>query len=251
MGSFEMGYGDLREIFEMPARLYAIGDVHGCALELKAMTNYLRTVEKIGSEDLVIFIGDYVDRGTAVREVIDHLVEFKRDFPRTIYLKGNHEDMLLGYLDLGGSEGEVYIQNGGQTTLDSYGISVDMNAEEALALFPKEHIEFLKSLERYVIIQQFVFTHAGLNPLRDLRAQLDQDLFWIRDEFIYNLHHFDKTVIFGHTPYEDVLMHLPYKIGIDTGVVYGNFLSCVELVSQRVLQVAASAEKVTERRFEE
>jgi len=245
-----MGSGDLRELFDMPARLYAVGDVHGCSSELRVLIERLKGSEGLNSQDLVVFIGDYIDRGTAVRETLDQLVEFKHEFPRTIFLKGNHESMLLGYLELGGRDGEVYIQNGGQSTLDSYGITAGMHSEQAVDLIPKEHVEFLQSLERYVIIQNFVFAHAGLNPLRDLRAQLDEDLYWIRDEFIHNLHHFGKTIIFGHTPYEDVLVHLPYKIGIDTGVVYGNCLSCVELIGQRVIQVAAGTGKVVEKGLE-
>jgi serine/threonine protein phosphatase 1 len=86
--------------------------------------------------------------------------------------------------------------------------------------------------------------HAGLNPLRDVRSQLNEDIFWIRDEFIQNIHNFGRIVVFGHTPYEDVLVHPPYKIGIDTGLVYGNLLSVVELTKQSVLQIKRGTTEV-------
>jgi serine/threonine protein phosphatase 1 len=83
----------------------------------------------------------------------------------------------------------------------------------------------------------FLFVHAGVNPLRQLDAQVPDDILWIREEFIRNRHLLPYTVIFGHTPNREVLWHLPFKIGLDTGCVYGNKLSGLDLRSGTLLQV--------------
>ena len=85
--------------------------------------------------------------------------------------------------------------------------------------------------------------HAGLNPLRDLTAQNDNDVYWIRDEFLNNVHSFMKTVVFGHTPHQEIFIDMPFKIGIDTGLVFGNKLTCLELKSGLVFQVRRQADK--------
>lgn len=241
--------GSFREILETPSRLFALGDVHGCADELRAILDHLRGPCGFGPDDLLIAIGDYIDRGKASRVVIDQLLEFKQAFPRTIFLRGNHEDMLLGFLGFGGHQGQVYLANGGITTLREYEVRDMHDPQHVVEQIPELHLEFFRGLERYVAVGRFVFAHAGLNPLRGLASQVDEDLFWIRDEFINNIHHFDRTVVFGHTPYEDVLLHLPFKIGIDTGAVYGNMLTCFELMQGVAYQVRAGKAQVEERRF--
>lgn len=238
-----------RELFELPPRLYAIGDLHGCSQELSKLLTHLREIEQLNSKDLVVFIGDYIDRGPDSKGVVDQLLEFKKQFPTTVFLKGNHEDMLLDYLELGGRQGVVFLDNGGGDTFSSYGIPIETLPIVASQKFPPAHLDFFQSLDRYLIVGNFAFVHAGFNPLRDLQTQIDEDLFWIRDPFINNIHHFGKTVVFGHTPYEDLLVHLPYKIGIDTGVVYGNKLTCIELIGQRMLQIEAGEEVVQIRKI--
>src|SRR5581483_4017466 len=90
-------------------RVFAIADIHGCPQELSAM---LRQIDA-GSSDTVIFVGDYVDRGPSARDVIDLLIEFKREHPGAIFLKGNHEDMMLDFLGMGGNYGDSFLFNGG------------------------------------------------------------------------------------------------------------------------------------------
>lgn len=226
-----------REFVDSPKRIFAIGDIHGCVVELRTLIAHLENTQSLNSSDLVVFIGDYIDRGPDSRGVIDTLIDFQRRFANVIFLRGNHEDMFLSFLGLPGTLGEVFLANGGVQTLGSYGISPDTAPEEVVTLMPTAHYSFFLNLETYVITPNYVLVHAGLNPLRDLRSQLDEHLFWIRDEFIHNIHHFEKTVIFGHTPYQDIMMHLPYKIGIDTGLVYGNKLTCLEVVSGQVFQI--------------
>jgi serine/threonine protein phosphatase 1 len=86
--------------------------------------------------------------------------------------------------------------------------------------------------------------HAGVNPIKPLQRQNAEELLWIRQEFIHNLHPFPYTVIFGHTPQREVLFHLPYKIGIDTGLVYGGKLSCLEVVEKELFQVSKGSTRV-------
>ena len=87
------------------------------------------------------------------------------------------------------------------------------------------------------VMEPFICVHAGINPSKPLAKQTDVDLLWIRDEFIHNPHRFPYTVIFGHTPRNAVLFDLPYKIGLDTGLVYGNKLSCLEIVEKVLYQI--------------
>lgn len=236
-----------REFLDSPARIFAIGDIHGCLVELKFLLSHVEETQKLTPADLVVFIGDYIDRGPDSKGVIEYLMAFQQRFTNTIFLRGNHEDMFLSYLGLPGTLGEVFLPNGGVETLASYGIAPDTSPEEIINLMPTAHYSFFLNLESYVITPEFVLVHAGLNPLRDLRSQLDEHLFWIRDEFIHNIHHFEKTVIFGHTPYQDVMMHLPFKVGIDTGLVYGNKLTCLEVIGGRVFQIDRGDSEIVEK----
>jgi serine/threonine protein phosphatase 1 len=238
-----------REIEEIPARLFVVGDIHGCAEELNIMLAHLEANESLSDDDLIVFIGDYIDRGPSSKEVVDSLIAFHSRYPQTIFLRGNHEDMLLDFLGYEGTLGHSYLVNGGQATTQSYGCLPAPKREQLGAAIPTSHLAFFLNLERYIIVGDYVIVHAGLNPLRDVRSQLNEDIFWIRDEFIQNIHNFGRIVVFGHTPYEDVLVHPPYKIGIDTGLVYGNLLSVVELTNRRVFQIKRGAKEVTVKSF--
>ncbi len=225
-------------------RVFAIGDVHGCLDELEVLLNYLENKDNLTENDLVVFLGDYIDRGSNSRGVIDCCLSFRSRFPNTKFLKGNHEDMLLDFLGFGGRLGEAFLYNGGLETIQSYGISVFASPNEMVSNLPPEHFEFFSTLESLLVVDNFVFVHAGLNPLREIESQNDGDVCWIRDEFISNVHKFNYTVVFGHTPHDEVFLHLPFKIGIDTGLVFGNKLSCLEVKSGVIFQVLRGAEDV-------
>jgi serine/threonine protein phosphatase 1 len=231
-------------------RIFVIGDIHGCVDEPAAMLTFLQRDEKLTSGDAVVFLGDYIDRGSASRQVIDLVLNFKAKFPNTYFMKGNHEDMLMDFLGFEGRLGQAFLYNGGLETIQSYGISVFAAAHEMRAAFPKSHLDFFEKLLSVLSVDKYLCVHAGLNPLRDLDSQNDGDVLWIRDEFIANVHSFNQTVIFGHTPYKEVLLHLPYKIGIDTGLVFGNKLSCLELKSGKLLQVARGGSSVVRSRVD-
>ena len=236
----------IRLIEARPRRLFAFGDIHGCAQELEVLIEYLIAARKVDGEDLLIFIGDYIDRGPDSRRVVDYLLEVRRMWPNTVFLRGNHEEMLLDYLALGGSGGEFYLKNGGIDFFASYGISPVGPLSEIRSAIPVEHLEFFQNLEFGVSLAEFMFVHAGISPNKPLIQQSREDLLWIREEFIKSPHQLGKTVVFGHTAFNQVLVDLPYKIGIDTGAVYGNRLSAVELVNGGLFQVEVGDRSVKE-----
>ena len=230
----------IRYIENMPKRLFVIGDIHGCVEELCYMLEYLMSEQKLNQNDIVVFVGDYIDRGDNSKEVIQCLIEFKEKFTNTVFLKGNHEDMLLSYITSNRiGIRDSYLANGGVKTLESYNKPFEGEGytwEEEQNII-EQHLDFFCSLESAIIIGDYIIVHAGVNPLLPLDYQVEDDLLWIREDFICNTHPFDKTVVFGHTPYHNIFFDLPYKIGIDTGLVYGNKLSCVELVNKKVFQI--------------
>ncbi|MBL7661183.1 serine/threonine protein phosphatase [bacterium] len=226
-------------------RYFVIGDLHGCPDEPAVMLNYLVNQEGLSQDDAVIFLGDYIDRGPNSKAVIDLMIDFKKRYPATRFLKGNHEDMMLDFFGFGGRLGQAFLHNGGLETIQSYGISVFDNAEEMAAKLPEEHRNFLYNLDSIITFPGYITVHAGLNPFREINLQNDGDVFWIRDEFIANIHNFKALVVFGHTPHREVLLHQPYKIGIDTGLVFGNKLSCLELPSGKLYQIKNSSSQVT------
>jgi serine/threonine protein phosphatase 1 len=201
-------------------KIFAIGDIHGSYDRLKTL------MDKIPidfSRDTLVFIGDYIDRGPHSVEVVDYLMQLKNRVPGVIFLKGNHEDMLDKFIN--GDDRLTYLLNGGQQTLDSY---LTKPVQSDFYPIPPDHMDFFKSLRLFYETEEFIFVHAGLRPRVPLESQKPQDLLWIRDKFVSTKYDFGKRVIFGHTPLKKPLVE-PNKIGIDTGAVYGNALTCVQL----------------------
>jgi serine/threonine protein phosphatase 1 len=214
-------------------RLFAIGDIHGCPDELGVMLNAIKPV----SGDTVVFVGDYVDRGPSARDVIDLLMEQERaSGAEFVFLKGNHEDMMCSFLGMPGSYGESFLFNGGAATLDSYGVT-EKDLPEAIGHIPDPHLAFVRRLATSYLRPPYLFVHAGVVPARELEEQRTEDMLWIRQEFIFAPHRLDATVVFGHTPMRAVMVDLPYKLGIDTGLVYGGKLTCIELNEGVLYQV--------------
>jgi serine/threonine protein phosphatase 1 len=201
-------------------KIFAIGDIHG---SIDRLQDLMQKIPIDFANDTLLFIGDYIDRGPGSVEVVEYLMDLKKRVPEIILLKGNHEDMLEKYLD--GTDRFTYLLNGGQNTLDSY-LSKTQRSDSFP--IPAEHIDFFKSLRLYYETEAYIFVHAGLRPKIPLASQKTEDLLWIRDKFIYSKYNFGKPVVFGHTPLEKPLVE-PNKIGIDTGAVYGNALTCVQL----------------------
>ena len=223
-------------------RTYVIGDIHGCPDELAHLVDKL----PLNSSDRLVFLGDYVDRGPDSNGVISYLIELERTCPATVvFLKGNHEDMFLAYMGFPGKYGDMFLYNGGGATLMSYGAAPhNQTSADILLVIPPRHIKFLKDLETTFVAGNFLCVHAGVNPVKPLELQDEEEMLWIRDEFILKSHDLPYTVVFGHTPQEQVLFHLPYKVGLDTGLVYGNRLSCLELQEKTLFQIARGAKDV-------
>jgi serine/threonine protein phosphatase 1 len=201
-------------------RIYAVGDIHGCYDKLLALMDKM---DIDFESDTLVFLGDYIDRGPQSFEVVAYLADLKQRYANTIFLKGNHEEMLEKYLS--GEDRITYLVNGGQQTLESY---MNRPRPEGEPAIPSTHLEFFKSLRIYYETQNYIFVHAGLKNKVPLEKQKTEDLLWIRRRFIESKCDYGKMVVFGHTPLHEPLL-LPNKIGIDTGAVYGNRLTCVRL----------------------
>ena len=223
-------------------RAFVIGDVHGCVDEVDRLLDAAQP----GRDDTLCFLGDYVDRGPSPRRVIERLVRLSNEGPSCIFLKGNHEDMFLAFLGYPGRYGDAFCWNGGDATLASYSLH-GLEGTPAAARLPAEHRAFLLSLRSHAVLDRFFCVHAGVRPSRPLDAQSEEDLLWIRDEFIGAPHPFPYTVLFGHTPQRDVYLDLPYKVGLDTGLVYGNRLSCLEITQRELWQIERGARAVKRR----
>lgn len=222
-------------------RFFVVGDIHACPQELEDLI----TACALEREDRLVFLGDYIDRGPGAREVVDFLLDLQADqvCPMT-FLKGNHEDMLLDFLGYAGHFGESFLVNGGIATLKSYGLTEGRQGQQAALHFPSQHLEFFQQLERYVAFGDTLCVHAGVSPIQSLDKQDEESLFWIRQEFITHPHSLPYTVLFGHTPQREVLLDLPYKVGLDTGLVYGGKLSCLEMTEKKLLQVRKGVRRV-------
>ncbi|HNZ10608.1 MAG TPA: metallophosphoesterase family protein [Smithellaceae bacterium] len=212
-------------------KIFAIGDIHGCFDKLQRL---ILEIKADPANDTLVFIGDYIDRVDGGRDVVDYILKLKKTFQNVICLRGNHESMLLRFLD--GVEDDIYLANGGFATLKAYGISRSDTPKVRKKKIPPDHLKFFKSLLPYYETDQFIFVHAGLIPGRELNEQSLYDMQWIRQTFIDSDDDFGKQVVFGHTHFSEPLVE-DNKIGIDTGAVYGGRLTCVELPALKFYQV--------------
>ncbi len=221
------------------SRTFVIGDIHGCVDEL----NYLLDAIAPTTDDTVCFLGDYIDRGPSPKAVIDRLLRLQTEGPTCVFLKGNHEDMLLDFMGYPGNRGVFYLAGGGDETLEDYGVTVQ-SPQKTVQELPPDHLEFFLNLQDFWYWEDFLCIHAGVRPTRPLDKQAPFDWYWIRKDFILHPHPFPYTVVFGHTVQRDVLLQLPYKIGLDTGVAGGGMLSCLELKEKDLFQIRRREKEV-------
>lgn len=203
-------------------RIYAIGDIHGCASRLETLLDRLDIDAR---NDRLVFVGDYIDRGPDSKDVVDIILDLMERIDQVVCLLGNHEQMFLDYY-LHEREPEMFLANGGYHTLTSYGFQ--RSRQDRSFRMPDRHLRFYESLPAFYETDDHIFVHAGLRPGIPLREQTLYDLIWMRYEFIRSSFDFGKRVVFGHTPFSVPLV-APNKIGIDTGAVYGGSLTCLEL----------------------
>ncbi len=229
-----------------PPRTFVIGDIHGCVTELY----YLLDAIAPTSDDTVCFLGDYIDRGPSPKAVIDRLIQLQTEGPTCVFLKGNHEDRFLSYLGFPGNYGDVFLRGGGDRTVQDYGIA-HHTPKTAASYLPEAHLQFFLNLRDAWCVDNFLCVHAGVRPSRSLHDQWSYDLFSIRKDFYPYPHPFPYTVLFGHTARQEVFLDFPYKIGLDTGVVYGNKLSCLELHEKSLLQIKYGQRQISHRNLQE
>lgn len=233
--------------------IYAVGDVHGRHDLLQPL---LRDIAADALESapparpMLVFLGDYVDRGPDSAKVIDLVLEMESSGAfETRALKGNHEEALLEFL-ADPAFGPTWFEHGGGATLAAYGVSppatrTDMGAWAAArdafaAVLPARHLRFCETLELMVTVGDYAFVHAGVRPGVPLDQQSEKDLLWIRGEFLEARPGFDKVIVHGHTPMQSPQL-LPHRLGVDTGAYATGVLTAVRLddSGQRLLQASA------------
>ncbi len=220
-------------------RLYAVGDVHGrCDLLERLLGTIQRDAQRSrAARRVIVFLGDYVDRGSQSRDVVELLCAGPPATPqwagfRWVCLRGNHEDAMLSFLD-DLSAGPSWLANGGLATIESYADTAWLDIDDLPALqvllrrsLPDEHRAFLENLAYRHVEGDYYLVHAGVRPGVDLESQRPQDLMWIRNEFLSSDADHGKLVVHGHTIAAAPQVR-PNRIGIDTGAYYSGRLTAL------------------------
>jgi len=230
-------------------RVYCIGDIHGCLDLLQMLHEKIIAHAKnyTGTKKLV-YVGDYIDRGLDSKGVIDLLLDKPLKGFEIIYLRGNHEQSLLEFLD-DPVRTRNWLTYGGLDTLVSYGVrmaKLPTNDTEMYSLcdqlderIPTSHLKFMTNTQFHFTEGNYFFTHAGIKPGVSLQNQKNSDLLWIRDKFISSILHHEKIVVHGHTVVKEV-ESLPNRISIDTGAYATGKLTCLVLENDKLLTIQTS-----------
>lgn len=221
------------------SRVYAIGDIHGRA-DLLAELHELITAdaaESAAERRVIVYLGDYVDRGPDSAGVLEILSGPPLETFEAVYLKGNHEDLMLRYIDEGALM-RAWMSNGGSATLKSYGVSTlsILLGESGSARMRRKlaeavsdgHRSFLDRLSLSHEEGDYFFVHAGVRPGIAIADQEPEDLMWIRHDFLNAEDDFGKMIVHGHSirTQPDVMAN---RIGIDTGAYESGRLTCLVL----------------------
>ena len=223
--------------------IFAIGDIHGCLDELTSLHKKILTHDKFDvKNDLIIYLGDYIDRGKNSKEVINQILKLKNNKIKTVNLMGNHDEFMIDFLFNNKNNIENWLNFGLDQTLRSYGIEVvdfikdgfsddiiEQLRKTLLSKMSEEHINFFKNLELLFSSENYLLVHAGIDPKKTLEDQTKEDFLWSRSEDFFNKDFkADKIIVHGHTPEESIVNHT-YRINIDTGCYFSGKLSCVLL----------------------
>lgn len=226
------------------ALVYAIGDIHGRFDLLKKLLHTIeadRAIEWGVRDTYVVFLGDYVDRGFQSREVIEFLMSYRPDGITPVFLRGNHEDLMLQFLD-DPMVADLWLRVGGEATLVSYGVDMHgagiggdvLAASEAFArALPPEHRQFLETLEVSWRLGDYLFVHAGIRPGVPLEAQRRRDMTTIRQDFTLSGADFGLCVVHGHSGVREA-SHCGNRIAVDTGAFATGVLSAAVLCGSEV-----------------
>jgi serine/threonine protein phosphatase 1 len=230
-------------------RILAIGDIHGCSVALDALLEAVNP----GPGDLVIMLGDYIDRGPDSKGVVDRLIRLHETMD-IVFLAGNHEEMALEWRDKNGTAALTWWANGGLPTLRSYcqgderwliemfwkSFSSTLTGEfhaAACALIPQTHWDFLENCIDWYETDDYIFVHGQLDPDLGLAEQSPHELHWARFHISQKPHRSGKKVICAHTPQ---VSGLPTDIGhavcIDTYLYGGQWLTCLDVRAGKYYQ---------------
>lgn len=224
--------------------VYAVGDIHGrydLLKDLLAQVLVDAQGRAAGRRPVLVLLGDYVDRGPQSAEVVEALtwLQGRRDLEIHV-LKGNHEQALLEFLD-DPERGGPWLGFGGAETLASYGVAVPSGPQELvaardalLARMPAAHLRRLQSLETLLVIGDYAFVHAGVRPGVALSAQVEEDLLWIRRDFLQSDGPFGKIIVHGHTWRDERPEVLEHRMGVDTGAYSTGVLTALRLEDDAV-----------------
>ena len=220
-------------------RVYAVGDVHGEVRALSQLLGRIREDARGADErrQVLVLLGDYVDRGPDSREVIELLLNDPAPGFETRFIRGNHDAWLLAFLN-NSALGVEWLNAGGGATLLSYGVSAPPGPrtparmaslrDELERLLPARHRRFLEALLPYHIEGGYAFVHAGLRPGVPIDRQREADLLWGREEFLASRHDHGVVVVHGHSVVDEPEVR-PNRIGIDTGAFATGRLTCLVL----------------------
>jgi serine/threonine protein phosphatase 1 len=204
----------------MPTHI-AIGDIHGMFLSLGTL------LMKLPEEGELVFLGDYIDRGSGSKQVITYLQLIDRVRP-CIFLRGNHEQWAIDTASGDPHDNQYWLSNGGMQTYDSYDGPIT-----------EEHLEFIRQTKMYYETDDYIFVHAGMSPgITSLADTSEKTLLWVRESFLYSDYDWGKLVIHGHTvTYNGRPDIQANRIGIDTGAVYGGKLTALLLPEMEIIMV--------------
>jgi len=229
------------------ARIYAIGDIHG---RVDLLRRLVRAIEadfrdSPTADCLTVTLGDYIDRGPNSRGVIELLIQ--NPFPTPyVALKGNHEALLERFL-VEPIVAKDWRYCGGLETLQSYGVDVhhvmrgrhyDAAAEALAAAMPSSHLGFLQNLRLSLASDRYFFCHAGVRPGTPLSAQSEDDLLWIREDFLGSRVKFGKIIVHGHSPVAEPEIQVN-RVNVDTGAFITGRLTCAVLEGERIRFLSA------------
>lgn len=206
---------------------YAIGDVHGRSDLLQAILDFVeRDAADRGRPPRIVLLGDIVDRGHDSKGCLDVVGRLLADHPTSVFLRGNHDDWFLRYLEGDRREIRTWFHNGGMETLDSY---TNLDVDEARRLILEEHSSHLGLLRRSSLMvdeSPFAFVHAGIRPGAKLGDQSPNDLMWIREPFFSHHGRLDRVVVHGHSVIEEGRpMVTENRISMDTAACWSGRLS--------------------------
>jgi len=221
--------------------IYAIGDIHGCLGELTSLHKKILANDKFDvKKDLIIYLGDYIDRGKNSKGVINQILKLKNNKINTINLMGNHDEFMIDFLFNKKNNIENWINFGLDQTIRSYGIEIvdfikdgfedniiDKLRNSLLEKMDEDHINFFKNLELFFETEKYLFVHAGIDPKKKLEDQNKKDFLWSRSKDFFNKDFKSKKIIVhGHTPEPETVNHL-FRINIDTGCFFSGKLTSV------------------------